>query len=147
MPADDAQLLEQRKLSATEIARIFRVPPWIVGAEGGGSMTYSNVEQESLHFATYSLRPWLVAIEQALSADADLFAAGSYCEFLIEGLLRADSKTRSEIYTAALDPITGWMTREEVRRLENLEPEREAPARPPPPNTESPNGASELTRA
>ncbi len=132
MPHNDAQFLEQRKLSATEIARVFRVPPWIVGAEDGSSMTYSNTEQQGLHFVTYSLRPWLVAIEQALSADRDLFAPNQYAEFLIDALLRAQSSTRAEVYTRALDPITGWMTREEVRRLENLEPE----PNPAPPRAE-----------
>lgn len=124
LPPEDLQFIEQRKLSAVEVARIFRVPPWIVGADSGESLTYSNTEQQSLHFATYSLRPWLVLIEQALSADADLFTSGTYCEFSLDALLRSDSKTRSEVYTAALDPVTGYMTREEVRKLENLPPER-----------------------
>ena len=124
MPMDDVEFLAQRKLSAVEIARIFRVPPWIIGADSGESMTYSNVEQQSLHFVTYSLRPSLVAIEQALSGDPDLFAARGYCEFLLDALLRADSKTRAEVYALALDPIAGWMSRDEVRRLENLEVDR-----------------------
>jgi phage portal protein BeeE len=72
---------------------------------------------------TYALRPWLVLIEQALSEDRDLFPASHYCEFLVDALLRADSATRADIYTRALNPQTGWMTREEVRRLENLAPE------------------------
>jgi HK97 family phage portal protein len=123
MPLEDAQFLGQRELSAQEVARIFRVPPWIVGAKDGGSMTYSNTEQQALHFATYSLRPWLVLIEQALSADADLFAANQYAEFVLDGLLRSDAATRADVYAKALDPVTGWMTRDEVRRLENLDPE------------------------
>lgn len=130
MPLDDAQFLEQRKLSAVEVARIFRVPPWMIGAESGDSMTYANVESQSLAFAQYALRPWLVAIEQAISNDADLAAGNLYVEFLLDALLRADSKTRAEVYTRALDPITGWMSRREVRELENLEPESE-PALPP----------------
>jgi HK97 family phage portal protein len=130
MPADDAQFLEQRKLSATEVARIFRVPPWMIGADAGSSMTYANVEQQALAFVTYSLRPWLVLIEQALTADPDLCPPGTYVEFLLDALLRADSATRSAIYTRALDPITGWMSREEVRRLENL-PAETAFVRPP----------------
>lgn len=128
LPADDMQFIEQRRLSATETARVFRVPPWIVGAEDGSSMTYSNTEQQGLHFATYSLRPWLVAIEQAISADPDLCPGPLYVEFTMAGLLRADSKTRAEVYRLALDPLTGWMTREEVRRLENLDPEPTPPA-------------------
>ena len=120
MPADDSQFLEQRKLSATEVARIFRVPPWVIGADSGSSMTYSNTEQQALAFVTYSLRPWLILVEQAITADPDLFPAGTYCEFLIDALLRADSTTRATVYEKALNPVTGWMSRAEVRRLENL---------------------------
>lgn len=130
MPLDDAQFLEQRKLSAVEVARIFRVPPWMIGAESGDSMTYANVESQSLAFAQYALRPWLVAIEQAISNDPDLAAGNLYVEFLLDALLRADSKTRAEVYTRALDPITGWMDRAEVRERENLEPESSPPLRP-----------------
>ncbi len=122
-PLDDLQFVQQRHLSTAEIARIFRVPPWMVGASSGDSLTYSNTESQALSFVTHSLRPWLVLIEQAISEDADLCAGGVYVEFLLDALLRADSKTRSEVYTAALDPETGWMNRAEVRRLENLEPE------------------------
>jgi HK97 family phage portal protein len=122
-PLDDLQFVEQRKLSTAEICRIFRVPPWMVGASSGDSMTYSNTEQQALSFVTHSLRPWLVVIEQALSADRDLCAVNTYVEFLLDALLRADSKTRAEVYALALAPGTGWMRRDEVRRLENLEPE------------------------
>jgi HK97 family phage portal protein len=141
MPASDAQFIEARKLSATEVARAFRLPPWMIGAEGGDSMTYSNTEAQALAFVMYSLRPWLTAIEQALSADRDLFSANLYAEFLIDGLLRADSKTRSEVFEKALNPVTGWMRRDEVRRLENLEPEPATAAQVP---QLSPNGEGAL---
>ncbi len=121
--AEDLQFVEQRKLSTAEIARVFRVPPWILGAGSGDSMTYSNTEQQALGFVTYSLRPWLVLIEQAISADQDLCSQNVYVEFLVDALLRADAKTRAEVYALALDPLQGWMSRAEVRRLENLEPE------------------------
>jgi HK97 family phage portal protein len=140
MPLDDAQFLEQRKLSAVEVARIFRVPPWMIGADSGESMTYSNTEQQSLQFVTYSLRPWLVAIEQAFSNDPDLFGVGEYVEFLLDALLRADSKTRAEVYKMALDPITGWMNRDEVRQRENLAPEPAQPPIPPMPQPSNGNG-------
>ena len=125
---DDLPFVEQRHLSTAEIARIFRVPPWMVGASSGDSMTYSNTESQALAFVTHSLRPWLCLLEQSISEDADLCPGALYVEFLLDALLRADSKTRSEVYTAALNSKTGWMTREEVRRLENLEPESETPA-------------------
>lgn len=140
MPMDDVEFLQQRKLSAVEVARIFRVPPWMIGADAGSSMTYSNVESQALSFATYSLRPWLVAIEQALSADEDLFTPRTYCEFVMDALLRADSLTRAQTFTAALDPITGWMGRAEVRALENLPPEAPTPAPVPDPATVAANG-------
>lgn len=125
MPLDDAQFLESRQWSSVEVARIFRLPPWVIGAPSGDSNTYSNVEQQALAFVTYSLRPILVTIEQALSASRELFTPNSYAEFALEGLLRGDSTTRASFYGAALDPITGWMSRAEVRRLENLPPEGE----------------------
>ncbi len=121
MPLTDAQFLEQRKLSAVEVARIFRVPPWIIGAETGDSLTYSNTMEQADAFVKFALRPWLVVIEQALSNDRDLLPGQLYAEFLLDGLLRADPKTRAEIYEKALHPDTGWMTRDEVRTLENLE--------------------------
>lgn len=121
MNLDDAQFLEQRRLSSVEVARIFRVPGWIVGAPPPeGSLTYSNVESQALDFLRYSVRPWLIVIEQAISNDRDLMRERQFVEFLLDALLRADSRTRAEIYTRALDPVTGWMTRDEVRTRENL---------------------------
>lgn len=120
MPLHDAQYVEQRGLSTAEVARIFRVPPWIIGAASGDSLTYSTVEGQAQAFVTFSLRPWLVTIEQALSADVDLAPASVYVEFLLDGILRSDHRTRADVYTQALHPETGWMTRDEVRRLENL---------------------------
>jgi HK97 family phage portal protein len=136
-PLDDLQFAEQRRLSTAEICRIFGVPPWMVGASTGDSLTYSNAEQQQLLFVTHSLRPWLVLVEQALSADPDLCSQNVYVEFLLDALLRADSATRADVYTKALSPLTGWLTREEVRRLENLEPEAAPPVSAPQPN----NGA------
>jgi HK97 family phage portal protein len=137
IPADDAQFLEQRMLSSVEVARIFRVPAHMIGAEiphGGRSQTYANLEQQSLEFVQYSLRPWLVQIEQALSCDGDLFNKNTYCEFKLDALLRADSVSRAAFYTAALgNTVTGapgWMSRREVRLLENLDPEQEADDNP-----------------
>jgi HK97 family phage portal protein len=117
----DAEFVEQRKLSTAEICRIFRVPGRMINAPTADPQTYANVESAMLEFVTYSLRPWLVLIEQAISNDPDLCRGpNTYVEFLLDGLLRADHATRADVYTKALDPITGWMTREEVRGLENL---------------------------
>lgn len=124
--ADDSQFLQQRELSAREVARIFRVPAWAIDAPTGDSLTYSNVLEQNRHFVTHSLRPWLVRIERALSNDTDLCPGNTYVQFDLDGLLRADAATRSQIYEKALDPITGWLRRDEVRELEELPPESKA---------------------
>ncbi len=115
------QFVEQRHLSTAEVARIFRIPVWMIGGTSGDSMTYSNTESQALSFVTFTLRPWLVAIEQAITGHSSLCRGGVYVEFLLDALLRADSKTRAEVYALALDPAKGWMDRNEVRRLENLD--------------------------
>jgi HK97 family phage portal protein len=119
----DAEFVSQRKLSSTEIARLFRVPPHLIGAEAGNSLTYSNVESEGLDFLRFSLAPWLTVVEQGVAVDPDLSPPGVFVEFLRDAMLRADSKTRADVYATALDPQKGWMRRDEVRRLENLPPE------------------------
>ena len=124
-PLDDSQFVEQRRLAAQEIARVFRIPPHMLGAPTGDSLTYSTVEQQSLDFVRYSLQPWLRRIELAISNDRDLCFQQQYVRLEVDGLLRADAATRSEVYTRALDPITGWATRAEIRALEDLPPEDE----------------------
>lgn len=133
--ASDNEFLGQRELSTREVARIFRVPAWAIDGATGDSLTYSNALEQNRSLVTHSLRPWLVRIEQALSNDTDLCPASTYCQFELDGLLRADSKTRAETYTAALDATTGWLTRREVRELEDLPPE---PAAPTPPTETTP---------
>jgi HK97 family phage portal protein len=125
---DDAQFAQQRELSAREVARVMRVPGHMIGAASADSMTYSNVEQESLNFVRYSLQPWLRRIELAFSNDPDLAFQRQYVRFNTDALLRADAATRGEFYTRALDPLTGWATRNEIRALEDMRPEREPTA-------------------
>jgi HK97 family phage portal protein len=123
LPLRDAQFIEQRQYTATETARIFRVPPWMIAANSNanGSIVYSNVEQENLFFATYSLSFWFRAIEGHLALDPDLYPLdrSRYPEFLMDALLRSDSLTRAKVYALA----TGgrpWMKGSEVRPRENL---------------------------
>src|SRR5215212_3801925 len=123
----DAEFLGQRELSAREVARIFRVPAWAIDAPTGDSLTYANVGEQNRALVTHSLRPWLVRIERAISNDSDLCPGGTYVQFELDGLLRADAKTRAETYEKALNPDTGWLRREEVRALEELPPETETP--------------------
>ncbi|MFU0886777.1 phage portal protein [Kluyvera sichuanensis] len=120
MNPEAAQLLESRSFSIEEICRWFRVPPYMVGHTTKQSSWASSLEGMNLLFLTHTLRPLLVNIEQEiarclLNGDEDLFA-----EFSVEGLLRADSAGRAAYYTSALQ--NGWMSRNDVRRLENMSP-------------------------
>jgi HK97 family phage portal protein len=121
--ADDSQFLQQRELSAREVARIFRVLAWAIDAPTSDSLTYANVSEQNRALSTLSLRPWAVRIETAFSNDPDLCPGGTYllCDF--DGLQRAAPELRAQSYTAALNPETGWMQRAEVRELEDLPPE------------------------
>jgi HK97 family phage portal protein len=123
----DAQFIEQRNLSTQEIARLFRVPVWLIGGPPahGSRNTYSNLEQESRSFLTYSLAPYLVAIEQAVTNDPDLCPGGTFVEFIRDAILQADTLTRYQAYQIALGGTQGgvaWMTPEEIRQRENLPP-------------------------
>jgi HK97 family phage portal protein len=136
MPADDMQPLEQMQLSTVQICRLFRVPAWLLDAATipNSSVTYSNVQMQADFFVRFSLMPWLVLVEAALSGDTDLLpnrgpGGPQYVKFELAGLLRADAKTRAETYEKAL--AGGWMTVEEIRRLEDLEPLAQPDSRPP----------------
>ncbi|WP_320725020.1 phage portal protein [Enterobacter cloacae] len=120
MNPEDAQMLESRSFSIEEICRWFRVPPFMVGHTTKQSSWASSLEGMNLQFLTHTLRPLLVNIEQEigrclLDSDDEVFA-----EFSVEGLLRADSAGRAAYYTSALQ--NGWMSRNDVRRLENMSP-------------------------
>ncbi len=120
MNPEDAQMLESRSFSIEEICRWFRVPPFMVGHTTKQSSWASSLEGMNLQFLTHTLRPLLVNIEQEigrclLDSDDEVFA-----EFSVEGLLRADSAGRAAYYTSALQ--NGGMSRNDVRRLENMPP-------------------------
>ena len=118
--ADDAQFLESRKFQIAEIARWYRVPLHMLNELD--KATFSNIEHQSMEFVMHTIRPWLVRIEQ--TANRDLLSSDEkrryYVQHTVEGLLRGDTKARYEAYGSAI--TDGWMNRNEVRRLENLNP-------------------------
>ena len=120
MAPDDAQFLETRKFQVTEVARIFRIPPHMIGDLERA--TFSNIEQQSLEFVVHSLRPWLVRWEQAMAARllTESERTTLYIEHLVDGLLRGDVKSRYEAYSTAIQ--WGIMSPNEVRERENLNP-------------------------
>jgi HK97 family phage portal protein len=122
MPLSDAEFIATQQLSTAQVCRVMRVPLWMVGAAiSDSSLTYSTVAEQSSAFIKFSLGPWLRLIESALTANEALFPVpGTYARFDLDGLLRAEPEARAAFYTAALDPQHGWMTRAEVRALEDL---------------------------
>lgn len=116
---EQAQFLETRKFQINEIARIFRVPPHMVGDLEKSS--FSNIEQQSLEFMKYTLEPWLVRWEQSIQRT--LFSADEkkryFVRFNVEGLLRGDYASRMNGY--AVGRQNGWMSANDIRELENLD--------------------------
>ena len=116
---EQAQFLETRKFQINEIARIFRVPPHMVGDLEKSS--FSNIEQQSLEFVKYTLEPWLVRWEQSIQRA--LFSPEEkkryFAKFNVEGLLRGDYASRMSGYATARQ--NGWMSANDIRELENLD--------------------------
>jgi HK97 family phage portal protein len=120
MSMNDAQFIEQQQFSDLRIAQMFNLPASKLGVKSGDSLTYSTTEQQGQEFVTYTLNRWLTRIEKSLARDAEVLPGDLYAEFLIDGLLRADNKSRYEAYSIAL--TAGFMTVNEVRERENLPP-------------------------
>jgi len=116
---DQAQFLETRKFQINEIARIFRVPPHMVGDLEKSS--FSNIEQQSLEFVKYTLDPWVIRWEQSIARA--LFSTEEkkeyFVKFNLEGLLRGDYVSRMNGYSIARQ--NGWMSANDIRELENLD--------------------------
>jgi len=116
----DAELLATMRASDTQIARLFRIPPFMIGAESPSSMTYSSVVMEAESFARFSLQPYLTAIEQAISTDPDLCLPDEYVEFDLSRFERPDALTRAQTY--ALGRQWGWLGADEARAAEGMPP-------------------------
>ncbi|HMJ37143.1 MAG TPA: phage portal protein [Baekduia sp.] len=123
-PARDAEFVAQRQLSTVAVCRIFGLFPWMIAAPSGDSNTYANVEGQAQAAITFSLSPYLVALEQAFTGHGTLLPPGrTYAQYVREALMQPDHAGRATFYTAALDEKHGWMTRAEVRDREDLPPE------------------------
>ena len=113
---NEAQFLETRKFQIDEIARIFRVPPHMIGDLEKSS--FSNIEQQSLEFVKYTLDPWVVRWEQSIKRTLLLpDEKGVYfAKFNVDGLLRGDYQSRMNGYATARQ--NGWMSANDIRSLE-----------------------------
>lgn len=119
IPPDQAQFLETRKFQIDEIARIFRVPPHMVGDLEKSS--FSNIEQQSLEFVKYTLDPWVCRWEQAMTKAllSPEEKKNYFLKFNVDGLLRGDYESRMRGYATARQ--NGWMSANDIRELENLD--------------------------
>ena len=116
---EQAQFLETRKFQIDEIARIFRVPPHMIGDLEKSS--FSNIEQQSLEFVKYTLAPWISRWEQAIQRSLLLMSERTryFARFNVEGLLRGDYQSRMNGYAVACQ--NGWMSANDIRELESLD--------------------------
>ena len=118
IPPEQAQFLETRKFQINEIARIFRVPPHMIGDLDKSS--FSNIEQQSMEFVMYTLDPWVVRWEQAIQRS--LFSKNEkneyFVKFNVNGLLRGDYQSRMEGY--AVGRQNGWLSADDIRELEDM---------------------------
>ena len=118
IPPEEAQFLETRKFQIDEIARIFRVPPHMVGDLEKSS--FSNIEQQSLEFVKYTLDPWIVRWEQSLQQSLLLPSekASLMIRFNLDGLLRGDYQSRMQGYSVGIQ--NGFYSVNDVRQLEDM---------------------------
>lgn len=112
------QLIEAKRFAVEEIARVYSLPPIFLQDLSHG--TFSNTEQQDLHFVKHTVRRWVEQIEQEMNLKIFGRNSDRFCEFSLEGLLRGDFKTRMEGHAQAIQH--GVSTPNEARRIENREP-------------------------
>jgi len=118
IPPEQAQFLETRKFQINEIARIFRIPPHMVGDLEKSS--FSNIEQQSLEYVKYTLDPWVVRWEQSMQKAllSQSEKQKYFIKFNVDGLLRGDYASRMAGYATGRQ--NGWLCANDIRELENL---------------------------
>ena len=120
IPPEEAQFLETRKFQINEIARLYRIPPHMVGDLDKSS--FSNIEQQSLEFVKYTLDPWVVRWEQALQKALLLPQEKNeyFIKLNVDGLLRGDYASRMNGY--AVGRQNGWLSANDIREMEDQNP-------------------------
>ena len=120
IPPEEAQFLETRKFQINEIARLYRIPPHMIGDLD--KSTFSNIEQQSLEFVKYTLDPWVIRWEQSLQKA--LLLPGEKGKYFIrlnvDGLLRGDYASRMQGYSIGRQ--NGWYSANDIREMEDLNP-------------------------
>ena len=120
LPPEEAQFLQTRKFQIEEIARLFRIPPHMLGDLDRA--TFANIEQQSLEFVKYTLNPWVIRWEQALQKAllSDKEKEEYFIKFNVDGLLRGDYASRMQGYSIGRQ--NGWLSVNDIRELEDMNP-------------------------
>lgn len=121
----DAQFIEQQRFGVVEVARMFGVPPHLLMDVTGSTSWGTGISEQSLGFVRYTLRPWLIRVEQRMTkllTDPQYATgpatSGRYARFNVEGLLRGDTKERYEAHT--LGRNGGWLSVNDIRAVEDM---------------------------
>lgn len=122
MNNEDAQLLQQLNWSVEDVARFFNVPLHMIQHTSKETSWGSGIEALGIGFVTYSLMPWLTNWEQTVAKDLITSADTYFVRFLLAALLRGSTKERYEAYQIAAGGQAPWITRNEVRILEDMNP-------------------------
>jgi HK97 family phage portal protein len=117
----DGQYLESRKFTKEEIASMYRIPPHMVNLLD--KATFANIEHQSIQFVVDAVRPWAIRIEQEIKRKSFTPAEKKnyYVKFNMGALLRGDTQSRYTAYESAITKGC-WMSRNEARELEDLNP-------------------------
>lgn len=114
---DEAQMIQSRQLAIEEIARMFRVPPHMIGVTTPGAMSYASVEQNNINFVTHTLRPYITKLEEAYST---LLPTDAFLRINVDGLLRGDFATRMQGYS--IGSQAGFLSINDIRKFEDMTP-------------------------
>ena len=114
---NEAQMLESRRQQVEEVAKVFRVPLHMLSTAIPGAMSYASVEQNAIQFATYTIRPYVQKIENALTK---LLPDGVFVKFNMDSILRGDLATRYTAYSTGIQ--SGFLNINDIHRLEDMPP-------------------------
>ena len=114
----ESQLIDQRKFAIEEVARIFRVPPFMLGMSENAAMAFASIEQQQLFFRQHTIQPYVEMLEDHFAALLD--NPNTFLKFNMSSIVRADLSSRYSSYNTAL--LAGFMSVDDVRRLEDMGP-------------------------
>ena len=120
IPPEEAQFLETRKFRLNEIARLYRIPPHMIGDLEKSS--FNNIEQQSMEFVKYTLDPWVIRWEQAMQKSLFLPEEKKqyFLKFNVNGLMRGDYESRMTGYSIGRQ--NGWLSANDIREMEDMNP-------------------------